>query len=418
MTYQPNTNFKDSNGVDLGKKLISKDYLLDVYGSLLDTLAPGINPTPALWVWGGAIGGQLGINDSVTSRSTPITTLLGGTNWKQISGGSFAGDSFGVVAAIKTDGTLWTWGNNNGGALGINDITNRSTPVTTFAGGTNWKQVSAGARVCAAIKTDGTLWIWGTNASTAPGGLGVNDISNRSTPVTTLLGGTNWKQVSCGGLGTTAAIKTDGTLWTWGHNNFGQLGINDSSSRSTPVTTILGGTNWKQVSVSNGNEQFISAIKTDGTLWSWGNGGALGVNDTTARSTPVTTLLGGTNWKSVACGGDHIIAIKTDGTLWTWGLNSSGQLGVNNTTRRNTPVTTLLGGTNWKSLIKGYNVSGAIKTDGTLWTWGLNSQGQLGVNNTTTRSTPVTTLLGGNNWKQASFLGQNTLGAIQSVDYI
>ncbi len=426
MPYQPNTNFRDSNGVDLGKKLVTKDYILSVYPSLLDTLAPGFNPTPALWTWGGANGGQLGINDSVTNRSTPITTLLGGTNWKQISGGSYAGDSFGVVAAIKTDGTLWTWGNNDSGALGINDATDRSTPVTTFAGGTNWKQVSAGPRVCAAIKTDGTLWIWGDNnpgTGNVGGFLGVNDITDRRTPVTTLLGGTNWKQVSCGGLGTTAAIKTDGTLWIWGSNNFGQLGINESSvssSRSTPVTTLLGGNNWKQVSVSNGNSQFISAIKTDGTLWAWGlnTSGQLGVNNITTRSTPVTTLLGGTNWKSVACGDFYTVALKTDGTLWTWGDNSFGKLGVNDITDRNTPVTTLLGGTNWKSLIKGYNVSGAIKTDGTLWTWGLNAFGQLGVNDTTTRSTPVTTLLGGNNWKQASFLGQNTLGAIQSIDYI
>jgi alpha-tubulin suppressor-like RCC1 family protein len=426
MPYQPNTNFRDSNGVDLGKKLVTKDYILEVYPSLLDTLAPGFNPTPALWVWGGASGGQLGINDSVTNRSTPITTLLGETNWKQISGGSFAGDSFGLVAAIKTDGTLWTWGNNSHGQLGVNATASRSTPVTTFAGGTNWKQVSAAPRICAAIKTDGTLWIWGNNdpaIGTVGGFLGVNDITNRSTPVTTFAGGTNWKQVSCGGLGTTAAIKTDGTLWVWGSNNNGQLGINEqssSSSRSTPVTTLLGGNNWKQVSVSNGNSQSISAIKTDGTLWTWGiNGsGQLGVNDTTARSTPVTTLLGGTNWKSATMGDRHITAIKTDGTLWTWGNNTNGQLGVNNTTNRLTPVTTLLGGTNWKSLIKGYNVSGAIKTDGTLWTWGRNAYGQLGVNDTTDRSTPVTTLLGGNNWKQASFLGQSTLGAIQSVDYI
>jgi hypothetical protein len=86
MTYQPNTNFKDSNGVDLGKKLISKDYLLEVYGSLLQTLAPGINPTPALWVWGRNTNGQLGVNNT-TTRSTPVTTLLGGTNWKSIAGG-------------------------------------------------------------------------------------------------------------------------------------------------------------------------------------------------------------------------------------------------------------------------------------------------------------------------------------------
>ena len=91
------------------------------------------------------------------------------------------------------------------------------------------------------------------------------------------------------------------------------------------------------------------------TLWSWGynNNGQLGVNDTTFRSTPVTTLLGGNNWKSIAGGGVHTVALKTDGTLWSWGYNGNGQLGVNDTTYRSTPVTTLLGGNNWKSIAGG-----------------------------------------------------------------
>jgi alpha-tubulin suppressor-like RCC1 family protein len=387
MTYQPNTNFKDSNGVDLGKKLISKDYLLEVYGSLLDTLAPGINPTPALWVWGRNTSGQLGVNDT-TSRSTPVTTLLGGTNWKSIAGGGYH------TVALKTDGTLWSWGSNTSGRLGVNDTTNRNTPVTTLLGGTNWKSIAGGGTHTVALKTDGTLWSWGNNSY---GQLGVNDDTDRSTPVTTLLGGTNWKSIACGGPHT-IALKTDGTLWSWGNNGNGQLGVNDISNRNTPVTTLLGGTNWKSIA---GRLNHTIALKTDGTLWSWGNNanGQLGVNNTTSRSTPVTTLLGGNNWKSIAGGNGHTVALKTDGTLWTWGLNTSGQLGVNNTTQRNTPVTTLLGGTNWKSISAGNGHTVALKTDGTLWSWGSNTNGQLGVNDTTNRNTPVTTLLGGTNWK-------------------
>jgi len=93
------------------------------------------------------------------------------------------------------------------------------------------------------------LWSWGRNAY---GQQGVNNTTQRNTPVTTLLGGTNWKQVSCGtGSGErTAALKTDGTLWTWGSNPFGELGVNDTTARSTPVTTLLGGNNWKQVSTN------------------------------------------------------------------------------------------------------------------------------------------------------------------------
>ena len=160
------------------------------------------------------------------------------------------------TAAIKTDGTLWTWGLGTNGQLGDNTATTKSTPVTTFAGGTNWKQVSGGVNHTAAIKTDGTLWTWGINTY---GSLGDNTIINRSTPVTTFAGGTNWKQVIAGSAHC-AAIKTDGTLWTWGGGTSGQLGDNTIVNRSTPVTTFAGGTNWKQVSA--GGSAHTAAIKS------------------------------------------------------------------------------------------------------------------------------------------------------------
>ena len=210
--------------------------------------------------------------------------------------------------------TLWTWGNNFYGNLGINDTNRRCTPVTTSAGGANWKQVTSEYFNTAAIKTDGTLWTWGTNGN---GQLGINsaDISQgRTTPVTTFAGGTNWKQVDVGGQ-YTAAIKTDGTLWTWGRNNYGQLGINLTNTERpilcTPVTTFAGGTNWKQVSCNNR----AAAIKTDGTLWTWGYNyqGNLGINSgADVIVTPVTTFAGGTNWKQVSTG-YHTTAV-TSGT--------------------------------------------------------------------------------------------------------
>ena len=141
------------------------------------------------------------------------------------------------TAAIKTDGTLWVWGVALLGRLGNgNIIPNRSTPVTTFAGGTNWKQVSSGTSHTAAIKTDGTLWVWGNGTN---GMLGNNAVTSRSTPLTTFAGGTNWKQVSTGAFNT-AAIKTDGTLWTWGYGYFGELGNAVLNNRFTPVTTFAG----------------------------------------------------------------------------------------------------------------------------------------------------------------------------------
>ena len=409
-----------------------------------------------LWTWGSGTDGRLGDN-TTTSKSTPVTTFAGGTNWKQVSAGTRH------CAAIKTDGTLWTWGYNGySGRLGTNDNTTRNTPVTTFAGGTNWKQVSSGDRHCAAIKTDGTLWTWGAGFNAQ---LGVNQYTYCITPVTTFAGGTNWKQVSSGGYHC-AAIKTDGTLWTWGSGGYGRLGTNDTTSKLTPVTTFAGGTNWKQVSGGNGH---CAAIKTDGTLWTWGRNinGQLGTNDTTTRTTPVTTFAGGTNWKQVSAasangystvallddgvnkqlflfgsnssgqlgfpppniipdqvegnstnwkqvssGSQHCAAIKTDGTLWTWGQGYAGRLGTNDNTTRNTPVTTFAGGTNWKQVSAGNAQCAAIKTDGTLWVWGYNNNGQLGTNDTTTRTTPVTTFAGGTNWKQVSSGNSHTVALL------
>jgi alpha-tubulin suppressor-like RCC1 family protein len=414
MPDSPITNFKDSNNVDLGKKLVTKDYLLEVYGTILENSpASGLVVTPELWTWGVQGEGRLGNNQTSGLANTPVTTTAGGTNWKQVAAGPGS-----ATAAIKTDGTLWVWGDAGSGRLGTNDTTpQRNTPVTTFAGGNDWKQVSCsiGGIHATAIKTDGSLWTWGRNNE---GQLGDFSNTQRNAPVTTFIGGTTWKQVSAGDLHT-AAIKTDGTLWTWGSAGQGQLGTNDTTpNRNTPVTTFAGGTTWKQVFCGR---EHTTAIKTDGSLWTWGlNGdGQLGDFSNTQRNAPVTTFIGGTTWKQVSAGDFHTAAIKTDGSLWTWGRNSDyAQLGINiGGGSRNTPVTTFAGGTNWKSVICGGSHTAAIKTDGSLWTWGLNLYGELGNFSTTTRSTPVTTFAGGNNWKQVSG-GKNHTAAIQTIDYI
>jgi alpha-tubulin suppressor-like RCC1 family protein len=385
---------------DINYKFTENGIVYDFY----DVFVPAENfRQPSLFVWGVNGSGQLGVNDVTPDRFTPITTFSGGTTWKSVSSGGY------YIAAIKTDGTLWTWGNNSQGQLGINDTNNRSVPVTTFAGGNNWKSISSGFFQTAAIKTDGTLWIWGLSER---GQLGINlNNVNRLTPVTTFAGGNNWKSVFCA-TRHTAAIKTDGTLWVWGlGNEDGRLGTNDTTQRNTPVTTFAGGNNWKQVSAG----YHTAAIKTDGTLWIWGRNveGQLGTNDTAGRTTPVTTFAGGNTWKSVDCGRFHTAAIKTDGTLWTWGLNTSGELGDNTTTNRSTPVTTFAGGTNWKSVECGDNYTAVIKTDGTLWSWGQEGGGKLGINvSSGSRNTPVTTFAGGNNWKQVS-AGRSQTAAIK-----
>jgi alpha-tubulin suppressor-like RCC1 family protein len=245
---------------------------------------------------------------------------------------------------------------NQRGALGDNTEVDKSSPVQTVTYGINWSQVSAGYLYTAAIKTDGTLWCWGENSA---GQLGNNTVSRRSSPVQTVAGGTNWKQVSCG-YTSIAAIKTDGTLWGWGYGNQGQLGNNKGLPRSSPVQTVTFGTNWKQVSTVGSH---TAAIKTDGTLWTWGDNsyGQLGDNTIISKSSPVQTVTYGTNWKQVSCGNTQVTAIKTDGTLWCWGRNSYGKLGDNTTTNRSSPVQTSAYGKNWKQVSAGGFRTAAIQ---------------------------------------------------------
>jgi alpha-tubulin suppressor-like RCC1 family protein len=354
-----------------------------------------------LWLSGQASSGQLGDNTLVI-KSSPVQTISGGINWKQVSAG------FNYNAAIKTDGTLWLWGSNTAGELGDNTVVSKSSPVQTVSAGTNWEQVCGGNSITTAIKSDGTLWTWGNGAN---GNLGDNTVVSKSSPVQTIAGGTNWKQVSF-----QSAIKTDGTLWTWGQNTTGRLGDNTTVNKSSPVQTIAGGTNWKQVSANSVN---VAAIKTDGTLWIWGYNAAGQLGDQTIadRTSPIQTVSGGTNWKQISFFASltvtniYTAAIKTDGTLWTWGINTSGNLGDNTIVSKSSPVQTIAGGTNWKQVSAGTSFSGAIKTDGTLWLWGNNINGQLGNNSNTNVSSPIQTIAGGTNWIQVSVSSNTTMAA-------
>ena len=315
----------------------------------------GLKTDGTLWLWGRNQSYQLGLNDNIY-RSSPVQTVTGGTNWVQVSAGDTAS------AGIKNDGRLWVWGGADDGQLGNNDrITTQSSPVQTIASGTNWKRVSATTQMMAATKTDGTLWLWGSNLR---GNLGDGTSTHRSSPVQTSAGGTDWQQVAVNGA-VTAAIKTDGTLWMWGFGGIqGILGDNISISLyqvSNPQQTVAGGTNWANVCVGSSH---VYAIKTDGTLWTWGAGGAgqLGDGSLNHRSSPVQTIAGWTNWRKISEGstGAQCISIKADGTLWTWGSNQYGALGDGTIINKSSPVQTIMGGSNWYSVSGGSNHMVAI----------------------------------------------------------
>lgn len=345
--------------------------------------------TGGLWVWGNNYYGTLGNGGGGSvplSASKYLTPVISANfrNWKTIASGQAHS------GGIKTDGTLWMWGRNHNGQLGDGTTTNRGAE-TQIGSSTNWKEIDGGyGHFTLAIKTDGTLWSWGQNDY---GQLGISDTTNRSSPVQ--ITGTNWKIMSCGALHS-SAIKTDGTLWTWGRATSGELGDNTTTGKSTPVQ--VAGTIWKMVCA--GGYQ-TAAIKTDGTLWTWGrnNYGQLGVGDSTNRSSP--TQVSGTTWKQVSCSDMNLAAIKTDGTLWTCGFGAYGGNGDGTTTDRSSPVQTSTMSTNWKSVQDSKYGFNGIKTDGTLWVWGYGFNAQIGDNDTSTRSVP-TQIGTATNWKLAS----------------
>ena len=293
------------------------------------------------WLIGRQDDGSLGDNlKSNTQYSSPVQ-MANGATWAMIGQGR---EKF--TFASKTDGTLWAWGNNQPGRLGQNKQGypgSLSSPAQIP--GTNWgttaDTLAATTNGCMVIKTNGTLWMWGENTT---GVLGLNDTTSRSSP-TQVGANTTWAKVNKGGGGNmTGAIKTDGTLWVWGYNSQGQLGQNSETHYSSP-RQVGSGTDWRTFATDGYSEAM--ATKTNGTLWMWGQNeyGQFGLNETASRSSP-TQVGTDTDW-----GTKHLIAtynvyaIKTNGTLYSWGRNFNGQLGHNDRVRLSSP--TQVPGTNW-----------------------------------------------------------------------
>jgi len=343
-----------------------------------------------LYTWGANNYGQLGSDNQTNTKdeydaphqTVPLAVL---EDVKAVALGDFHG------AAIKEDGTLWTWGNNDSGQVGkkkVNDknvlwfwsfiIPHRyvtpyqSVPVQIME---DVAKVSAGDYFTAAVKIDGTLWMWGANNY---GQLGTNHEKDQKTKAEvcrkepTLIM-EDVADVACGGYHT-LILKTDGTLWACGSNESGQLGIEEVADQAVPVQVMT------DVAAIAAGGVYSAAIKTDGTLWTWGDNeyAQLGTGDTRPRSMPVQVM---EDVAQVSLGAYHTFVIKTDGTLWGWGWDRFNQLGtgqplageVQRYTKEPAQVMTdaaLVDAGTWSTL--------AVKTDGTLWTWGSDMSGQLG----------------------------------------
>jgi alpha-tubulin suppressor-like RCC1 family protein len=333
-----------------------------------------------LWTGpGGGWGNTFGIwLTGGPATPTPTPTTPPGALVKTVSTGRSH------TCAVHADRTLWCWGSNSSGQLGDGTTIDRDVPVQESTHASDWDAVSAGQAHTCAVKTSGTLWCWGNNSS---GQLGDGTTTGSAVPVQESTHASDWAAVTAR-FAYTCAVKTSGTLWCWGNNSSGQLGDGTTTGSAVPVQESTHASDWAAVSA---RYLHTCAIKTAGTLWCWGSNssGQLGDGTTTGSAVPVQESTHASDWDAVSVGFAHTCAVKTSGTLWCWGSNSNGQFGDGTTTDRDVPVQETTHAGDWASVTVALADTCAVKTSGTLWCWGYNSNGQLGDGTTTDSYVPV-----------------------------
>lgn len=318
--------------------------------------------------WGSNANGSLGDGTYSPASNVPVS-VPGLGNVVAVSAGQYHS------LALKTNGTVWAWGDNSRGQLGDGSFNASNLPVATQISGV--VAIAAGGPFHSlALKNDGTVWQWGA-MNTDPGTFG----PSMTTPQ--MISGLSGIVAIARGYTFALALKNDGSVWAWGGNNSGQLGDGANTTRLTPgpVTGLSG------VTAIAADYEFALALKSNGDLFSWGSNmfGALGIGPSGPVNLPAPVPL--TLVSSISVGLAHALAVRQDGSLWSWGLNGSGQLGNGTTANGNLPAPTGL--TNVSSVRGGVNHSLALKSDGSVWAWGQNSAGQLGNGTNADSLTPV-----------------------------
>lgn len=343
------------------------------------------------WAWGDNADGELG-NGTITRYGgiaapghvhglSGVTAVTGGSDFS---------------LALKTDGTVWAWGNGGWGQLGQGIYTSSNVPLQVPSI-SSVRAIAAGYLHSLALKSDGTVWAWGFNYYGQVG----NGTSGNNVLSPSRVGGLSGIVAIKAGTGsdTSYALRSDGTVWAWGYDGLGQLGIGTSNESAHPMPIKV--SNLTRVTAIGGGSDHALAVREDGTVWAWGSNqnSQLGAKTSTTCSVyqdpcspipiQVPTLSGVT---AVAGGGDFSLALKGDGTVWGWGDNGYGQLGIGTTTSSGgvaTPTRAHLSSV--RAIAAGDNHTLALRSDGTVWGAGSNEWGQLGNGTFTNSSTPVRT---------------------------
>lgn len=352
------------------------------YGQCFDNIAVGEKHTIAIKsdgsvsTWGQGSWGALGFGTtSNVLTPTQLGTLL---DWNSIFVGSY--NTF----IIKTNGTLWATGSNESGELGTGTLNNTNL-LTQIGSSNNWSNISSNRAHTLGVRANGTLWAWGSNYNSK---LGDGTNQNRLTP-TQIGSATNWEKVSTG-KHQSLGLKSDGTIWGWGLNISGALGLGISGTYNTP-TQIGTDNDWVDITSGPGSIHTL-ALKNNGKLYvfggTWSGGsGCLGLGPNINVANFPVQIGNDTYWQSISVGFNTSFAIKTDGTLWGWGQNDKGQLGDGTNVDKNIP-TQIGTDTDWAVVAAGQFHTAALKTNGNLYTWGDNTYGQLGSGNYTSSNVP------------------------------
>lgn len=376
--------------------------------------AGAIDIYSSLWLWGRNNNGQIG-NGTVINNSSPVQ--VSGV-WNYISCGCDAS------GAINNLGQLFLWGNNSFGQLGTQNTVSSSSPVQTVSGGSTWTSISVGCTHAAATKSDNSLWLWGNNSY---GQIGINSVTYTSSPIQTVFATNDWFSVSSG-YGYTLALKTDGSVWGWGLNDQGQLGSLNYINYSTPVQIAGQYSAWQGISaggnfaIAFGNLQdFLTPSPTPSPTSTPTNSPT---PTTTTSPTPSATLIASptpTPSASVASSPTPTSTAfpsptpsPTSGKLYLWGSNVEGQLGNDSVIQVNFPSEIYGDGTDWIFGAVGGKQGGAIKTDGSLYMWGQNDKGQLASNNTVNFSVPSQIISSNKEWF-AVFCGKKFSGGLENT---
>jgi alpha-tubulin suppressor-like RCC1 family protein len=319
-----------------------------------------------VWSWGYNAYGQLG-NNATQSEISPVSILGVKKTFCEIAG------AYTHSLGIDNRGLLWAWGYNNAGQLGVYSVTSKRTPVSILGAKKTFCQISSGDYFSIAIDNRGLVWGWGNDIY---GQLGDYSITCKCTPLSIMGAKKTFCQINSDYY-SVMGIDNRGLVWSWGYNNYGQLGDNSITNRCTPVSIMGAKKTFCKIDVGYNQS---SAIDYKGQVWSWGYNayGQLGDNSVTSKRTPVSILGAKKTFCSIVSGAGHSLGLDNRGQVWVWGLNNYGQLGDNVTTNRSTPISIMGAKKTFCQIHAGYTHSIAVDNRGIAWGWGGNGYGQVG----------------------------------------